>query len=71
MGKVIPFTGITTLELDPDRVLEEAKGKLEGCVVIGFDDDGDLYLASSYADGGTLLWLLESCKQKLMRVDDD
>jgi hypothetical protein len=60
------FTGITRLDLDPDRVLDAAKGKLQGVVVLGFDKDGNFYASGSYADGGTLLWLLEACKQRLL-----
>jgi hypothetical protein len=30
MSNVIPFNGITRLDLDPDMVLENTKGKLEG-----------------------------------------
>lgn len=66
-AKIIPYTGITRLDLPPDRILEAAVGQLEGVVVIGFDHAGELYAASSYADGGTMLWLLEQCKAKLLR----
>jgi hypothetical protein len=37
MGKIIPFTGISRLDLDPDQILDRAKGELEGVVIIGFD----------------------------------
>jgi len=66
MGKIIPIGGVTKLDLPADRILEAAKGKLEGVVLIGFDDDGEVYTASSYADGGTVMWLLEMCKQRMM-----
>ena len=66
MGKVIPFTGMTLLDIPADKVLKEAMGKLEGVVIIGFDKEGGAYTASTYADGGTVLWLLEVCKQRLM-----
>lgn len=65
-AKIIPFTGITSLDVAPDAVLEAAKGKLEGVVLVGFDAEGELYAASSYADGGTVLWLLEKLKQNLL-----
>lgn len=66
MGEVVDFNGITKLDLDPDRVLDSAKGKLDSAVVIGFDKDGDLYFASSKADGGDVLWLLEKAKKELL-----
>ena len=66
---VIPLGGITRLDLPADRILESAKGKMQGVVLLGFDDDGDLYFASSYADGGDVVWLLEMAKKKLLEVE--
>ena len=66
MSKVIPFTGITKLDMPPDIVLEAAKGKLEGCIILGYDREEGEYFASTYADGGTVLWLLERCKKLLL-----
>lgn len=67
MGVIINFTGITKLDLPADRVLEDAMGRLDGALVLGFDaDDGGFYAASSYADGGTVLWLMEQCKKRLL-----
>jgi hypothetical protein len=71
VSKVIPFTGITRLDLPPDRVLEGAKGKLEGVVIMGYDLEGNEYFASSYADGGTVLWLAERMKARLLEMHDD
>ena len=34
-AKIIPFNGITRLDLNPDMVLENTKGKLEGVIIIG------------------------------------
>lgn len=67
-AKIIPFTGITKLDLPADRVLSQAIGNLEGVIVIGFDQAGDFYAASSYADGGTALWLLEQCKRRILEA---
>lgn len=67
MGDIIPTGGVTKLDLPADRILEAAKGYLEGVVLIGFDKDGQVY-----ADGGTVMWLLEACKTKMMAsVEDD
>jgi hypothetical protein len=66
--KIILFTGITKLDLPPDYVLEAAKGKLEGFAIIGYTLDGEEYFASTYADGGTVNWLLDRCKLKLLKV---
>ena len=66
MGKVVDFGGITKLDLSPERVLAMAEGHLEGVVILGYDKDGEEYFASSYADGGEVLWLLERCKIRLL-----
>ncbi len=68
MAKVIPFKGITKLDLDPDTILENNKGKLEGVVIMGWDKNGNEYFASSYADGGTVLWLVERLKKALLEI---
>ncbi len=68
MSKVIPFKGITKLDLDPDTILENNKGKLEGVVIMGWDKNGNEYFASSYADGGTVLWLVERLKKALLEI---
>lgn len=68
MGDVVNIGGITRLDLPPDRILEETKGRLEGVVIMGWDKEGNQYFASSYADGMEVLWLLESCKRTLMNV---
>lgn len=66
MSEIINFNGKTRLDIPSDRVLESAKGQLEGVVVIGWDKEGEEYFASSIADGGDVLWLLERCKQELL-----
>ncbi len=68
MGKIIPIGGVTTLDIPPDKILEAAKGQLEGVLVIGYDKDGELYTASSYADGGIVIWLLEATKNRLFEI---
>ena len=66
MSKVIPFTGITRLDLSPDIILENLKGKLEGFVLVGYTTDGEEFFSSTYADGGTALWLMERGKTALL-----
>lgn len=71
MNNVVRFTGITKLDIHADHVLESAIGKLEGVVVLGYDKDGQEYFASSYADGGDMLWLLERAKKALLEMADE
>jgi hypothetical protein len=70
MSNVILFNGITKLNLDPDLVLENTKGKLEGVVLLGYDKKGEEYFASTYADGGDVLWLLERMKMHLLNMEE-
>lgn len=70
MGRVIDGGFITKLDLDPDRVLAAANGKLTEVVVIGVDKDGYEYFASSKSGGGAVLWSLERAKKALLQVVD-
>ena len=70
MVEVITLDVETRLDIPPERVLKKAlEADMEGVVLIGYTKDGSYYAASSYADGGTVLWLLETCRLKLMKVD--
>ena len=71
MGDVVALDCVTRLDISADRVLEAAMGELEKVVVIGYDKDGEEYFASSIADGGTTLWLMERSKAKLLAIPDE
>lgn len=71
MTNVVRFTGITKLDMPADHVIESALGKLEGVVILGYDKGGQEYFASSYADGGDMLWLVERAKKALMEMVDE
>lgn len=68
MSDVVNFPGITSLDIPADQVLESAIGQLSGVLVLGYDKDGREYFASSYADGGDMLWLLERAKKELLEI---
>lgn len=67
-NNVVRLPCVTTLDLNPDVILEEAVGKLETVVLLGYDHDGGEYFASSVADGGTVMWLMEKVKKQLLEV---
>ena len=69
MAKIIHLPVLTRLDLDADRTLENLNGKLKGFVLSGYDNDGNEFFISTYADGGDALWLLERCKQVLMNPE--
>lgn len=73
MGDVVYNTGIISkLDLPVQRILETALAEgLDTVVICGYTKDGDEYFASSVADGGTTLWLLERMKLMLLREADD
>lgn len=67
MSNVTVLPVVTSLDIPVDRVIRGAeKANLTTCVVIGYDQDGELYFASSVADGGDVLWLMELAKKALM-----
>lgn len=68
---VVILDVITKLDLPADRVLQKAiDSEVTDAVVIGWDKDGDLYFASSVADGGSVLWLMELAKKRLLEIGD-
>jgi len=71
-GELVRFPGVTRLDTDPVLVLREAieSGKLKNVVIMGYDEDEEEYFASSIADGGTVIWLMERLKLQLLRFAD-
>lgn len=68
---VIPWRGITRLDIDPARVIDyAAKAGLESVIIIGVTADGEQYFASSLAHGGETLWQIERAKITLLSTDD-
>lgn len=69
--KVTILRCITTLDLPPERVLKDAlEQDLQGVVVLGYRKDGSELFCSSYADGGTVVWMMERAKRKLLELAD-
>lgn len=65
-ARVIPLGLVTRLDLPVERVLEEAKAQMRDVVLMGWNNDGELYFASTFSDGGEVMWLLELCKKRLL-----
>lgn len=71
MTNVVDFPGISTIDLEPQRIIEKSlNAKLTDVVVIGYDSEGNEWFASSIADGAEVLWLLERLKLQLLRLAD-
>jgi hypothetical protein len=68
MNNVTYLSVETTLPIPVERILEMAKEKVDEVVVVGYvKDSHDLYCASSTADLGVVLVLLERAKALIMR----
>jgi hypothetical protein len=66
-AEIIELDVVTSLDIPVERVLRKAReAGLESVVVIGWDEDGDLYFASSLASGPEVVWLLEKTKANLL-----
>ena len=59
------------LDIDPDRVLEGAVGKLKTVVVVGYAENGAPYFASSTSEIERILLLLKRYEKFLMENFDD
>jgi hypothetical protein len=58
-NKPVPVTNI---------LLRADRASLKETIVIGWDEEGKFYFASSEADGGNCLWLLEKAKMELLNA---
>lgn len=73
MSKLLRFRGVTRLDLEPLPMLEaivEDAPKLSSVLVMGFTKEGGVFFASSQADGGDVMWLMESCKHALLNAGE-
>jgi hypothetical protein len=73
-GKILPFTGETTEDINADTVLENNVGEYECVVIIGYTKMGAERLVSSTGDSALMVWLLERAKKTILEhadLDDD
>jgi hypothetical protein len=72
MGDILRLPVRTRLDCLPERTIQDAiEANLESVVIMGYDKDGDEYFASSIADSGTVLWLLERLKRQLLASGEE
>lgn len=55
--------------IDCDKVLTEATGKLKDVLIIGRQHNGELYIASNTDRKSELLYLMEKFKFKMLNGD--
>ena len=65
MSNVVDGHFITRLDIPIKKVLDSAAG-LQSVVVMGYTSEGEEFFASSIADGGEVLWLIERLKLQLL-----
>lgn len=67
MADILQFNGTTLHDLPVVQVLDAAKGKdLTSVLVIGLDQDGELYIASDNGRVAESVYLLERAKKYLL-----
>jgi hypothetical protein len=69
-GKILPFTGDTTEDVNADAVLENNIGEYECVVMIGYTKHGSERLVSSTGDSALMVWLLERAKKIIIEHAD-
>jgi hypothetical protein len=63
---------MTKLPLPPEKVLSAAlERNFNRVTVIGVEEDGEEYVASSTSDCGAIIWDMERAKHMFMRNADD
>ena len=69
-GKILPFTGGTTEDINADTVLENNMGEYECVVIVGYTKMGAERLVSSTGDSALMVWLLERAKKTILEHAD-
>lgn len=68
-AEVIILPVVTRLDVPVDRVVnDKVATELASAVVVGYDQNGDFYFASSIASGPEVVWLFELAKRELLKV---
>jgi len=71
MGDVVMFTGLTSEDLPPDRVISAALGKNLDQVLILGASDGELYAASSTSNVEWCVTIAERFKLFILAEDSE
>lgn len=67
MAEILQFTGMTTLDEPPPQLLEKAKAwGMTRCVVVGFDEQGELCFGGSFGDTACALLMLKLAERQLL-----
>lgn len=69
MGDILHFTGQTKGHIDPDVVLDGAKG-IDEVIVIGVQKNGHIYVCGSDADVTRTAYLLAQAHRYMLELGD-
>ncbi len=67
MSNVVDFTGMTKGPIQPHEIVKWAD-TLDEAVVLGVQDNGELYVAGSMPDVSRVIHLLELAKQFMLKL---
>lgn len=68
-SNVVELPVITKLDIPVERILNNAlDADLERVVIVAETKEGSRYFASSVADGGTVMWMMELAKAGLIEI---
>jgi hypothetical protein len=71
MAEIIDFGGgRKRSDFDPDVTLDSLKGKLQGFVLIGYDNNNNEVTAITFGHLPEALWLLERGKKSILERAD-
>lgn len=65
-SNIIELGGTTKGSISPNKVIQAAQEACKMAVIIGYDNDGEFYFASTSADAREVLWLLEKAKKQIL-----
>ena len=71
---IIEFTGLTTQDSYAEKILRAAiDANLDKCVVVGREQNGNLWFSGNHSDAYEILFLLEFAKRELLSIlcDDE
>ncbi len=60
--------GMTCLDIEPDKLLNEAVGKLQSVVIIGVEHDGTVYNSTSHGHLADTVLDIEIFKAELIEI---
>lgn len=68
-AEIYQFTGATSVDLPPNKVIEYAED-LKEVVVIGVDADDEIYVAGSKGNIADVIYLMELGKLYMLKLGD-